>query len=94
MTSTYEETELFAPRRARIAYQWSASIRAACDTLSRMPADLIDSITVTGRLDGQHNERRALRELSLELAERNRLGVTVEAETADFTVRFCRSAAS
>ncbi len=91
MTSIFEIAEPSAPGRARVTYQWVASVRAACDTLSRVPDDLMDSITVTGRLDGRQNEANVLRQISVELAERNHLQVSIEAEAKDFTVRFSRT---
>ena len=92
MALTYEESREPALGRVRTTYQWAASIQAACDTLSRMPADLMNSITVTGRLDGTQNETGWLRDLSYEIARKSGLQVSVESGTQGFTARFSRAA--
>ena len=73
-------------------YQWVASIRAACGTLSRMPKDLMDSITVTGRLENKRSELELIVELSHELARKNGLQASVEVEAETFIARFSRPA--
>ena len=90
MTLAHEIPAATVPGRTRVIQNWSTSIRAACDTLSRMPIELMGSITVTGRLDGRRDEIRWLHELSHELATTRRLRAVIESKGSDFTVRFER----
>lgn len=93
MALTYDEIKGISAGRPRISYPWAASIQAACDTLSRMPADLMDSISVTGRLEGRSNEINLVAELCRELAGRNGLQVSIDSGSDRFAARFSRKPA-
>lgn len=92
MALTYEQAGLSTRDSEARTYEWAVSIRAACDTLSRMPASLMDSITIAGRLEGSRDEIRRMHVLSLALAENNGLRATIETKDEAFSVRFTRPA--
>lgn len=92
MALTYEQAGPSAREQETRSYEWAVSIQAACDTLSRMPVSLMDSITVAGRLEGSRDETRRLHVLSLALAEENGLRAAIETRGEAFSVRFTRPA--
>ncbi len=92
MESLCLNSEVQLSQRTTVLANWADSLQNACETLCHMPANVMTSITVAGRLNGDQEEGQLLRRLCRELAGGYGLQETVSLQGAAFTVRFSRAA--
>lgn len=85
-----DPSEILSPCLSEALSEWETSIRAACDTLVRMPTGMMDSIMVTGAPRCSEEEGRLLERISQEAADKRGLKVEVTVTPGAFTVRFRR----